>query len=255
MTGSTLAHRRILVTRAEPGALADLLIAAGAEVIHLPLIEMIDPLDGGAALREMLAGMNPGEWLIVTSPEGARRVISVGEDVLRRADPGRIRIAAVGRATAAVVEAVTGREVDLVPEVQNAAALVKQMQQLSAPSRIVVAHGDLADPQLIADLGAMGHDVTAAVAYRTVDVVPTAAQLNAALAADALVLASGSAARSWVRHCHTITPPVVCAIGPSTAAVAAEVGLVITHQAEVSSIEGILACLHQAFQRGHPTMG
>jgi uroporphyrinogen-III synthase len=254
MAGSALEHRRILVTRAEPGALADLLMAAGAEVIHLPLIAMIDPIDGGAALRSALAELGPGDWVVVTSPEGARRVVVAGLKALGRSDAKRIRIAAVGRATAAVVEAITNRAVDIVPEVHNAMALVEEMQQLSPGSRIVVAHGDLADSRLVSDLEAMGQNVTAVVAYRTVEVAPSPEQLQAAAMADALVLASGSAARSWVQHCHGITPPVVCTIGSSTTAVAAELGLVVTHQAEVASIEGILACLHQAFDPGHSTM-
>jgi uroporphyrinogen-III synthase len=255
MTGSALEHRRILITRAEPGALLDLLIAAGAEVVHLPLIAMLPPIDDGAALRAALVGLGAGDWLVVTSPEGARRVVADGREVLERPDAQRVQIAAVGRATAAVVEAVTKKEADLVPEIQTATALVEKMQQLGPRLRIVVAHGDLADPELIEALEAMGHDVTPVVAYRTVSVAPTAEQLQAASAADALVLASGSAARSWVQHCLGITPPVVCAIGPSTAAVAAEVGLEVTHQAAVSSVEGILSCLHQAFDPGHPTMG
>jgi uroporphyrinogen-III synthase len=254
MAGSALEHRRILVTRAEPGALADLLIAAGAEVIHLPLIAMIDPLDGGEALQKAIGGLGSGDWLVVTSPEGARRVVAAGPDVVSRSGSDSVRIAAVGRATAAVVEAATKKAVDIVPEVQTAAALLERLQQLSAPSRIVVAHGDLADPGFVVDLELMGHHVSPVEAYRTVEVAPPQDQLRAALTADALVLASGSAARSWAQHCAGIRPPVICAIGPSTAAAAAEVGIVVTHHAEVSSIEGILSCLNQAFDPGHPTM-
>jgi uroporphyrinogen-III synthase len=254
MAGSALTHRRILVTRTEPGALGESLIAAGAEVVHLPLIAMIEPTDGSAALRAALAQLAPGGWLVVTSPEGARRVVDCGVEVLQRPDHERIRIAAVGRATAAVVEAVTHRPVDLVPEVQNANSLATAMAGLDAGAEVLVAHGDLADPGLITAIEQHGHLVTAVVAYQTVEAPVTAEQIRAARGADALVLASGSAARSWARQCSEITPPVLCAIGPSTAAVAAEVGLVVTHVAEVSSVEGILACLHQAFDPGHSTM-
>jgi uroporphyrinogen-III synthase len=255
MKGSALAHRRILVTRPDPGALGEALVAAGAEVIHLPLIAMIDPADDGAALRVAIANMSQEAWLVVTSPEGARRVVAGGSEVLQRPDPDRIRIAAVGRATAAVLEEATKRPVDLVPDVQIGTALVGAMAQLSPGSEILVAHGDLADPDLVTALENLGHVVTSVVAYRTVEVSVTPEQLSAAGEADAIVLASGSAARSWARQCGEITPPVVCAIGPSTAAVAAEVGLGVTHMAEVSSVEGIMACLHQAFDPGHPTMG
>ena len=254
MFRSSLAGRRIVVTRPEPGVLAELLIAAGAQVIHLPLIEMIDPEDSGAALRTALGELQPEDWLVVTSPEGARRVVAAASSIgLLGANPP-FKVAAVGRATAAVVQAATGRPVDLIPTVQLGSALVAEMAQLPPGQRVLVAHGDLADPSLVAGLDSQGHQVTAVVVYRTVARAPSVEGTREAREADAVVLASGSAARSWAQHCAQIHPPVVCVIGPSTAAVARECGVDVTHHAEESSVEGILACLNQAFDPGHPTM-
>lgn len=255
MARSPLADRRIVITRPDLGPLGDMLLAVGAEVIHMPLIEMIDPQDSGAALNQALADCAPGDWLVVTSPEGARRVVAVGEQTLGRKGSDRIRIAAVGRATAAVVEAVSAEPVDLVPQIQRASELAEAFKGCAPGQRMLVAHGDLADSSLVSALRAQGHQVTAVVAYRTVGRSPSDHQRRAANAADAVVLASGSAARSWAKHCADIHPPVVCAIGPSTATVAAEVGLIVTHQAAASSVEGIMVCLNQAFDPAHPTMG
>jgi uroporphyrinogen-III synthase len=259
MAGSPLKNRRILITRADPGALRDLLHAAGAEMVHIPLISMNDPEDGGQALRAALGDLAPGDWLVVTSPEGARRVVKqvseMGPTSPMGSKLGELKIAAVGRATAAVVEEAIGSSVDLIPDIQLASELAIKMGAEPAGQRVLVAHGDLAHPHLVDALRAYGHDVIAVVAYRTVLVPPTAQQIAAASSADALVLASGSAARSWALHCKEITPAVICSMGPSTTLVAHEVGLVPTHQAEVSSVEGIMACLNQAFDADHPTMG
>ena len=48
----TLAGRRVVVTRSRPqaSALAERLAARGAEVVELPVIAVVDPTDGGAAL-------------------------------------------------------------------------------------------------------------------------------------------------------------------------------------------------------------
>jgi uroporphyrinogen-III synthase len=243
------------VTRPEPGVLAELLIAADAHVVHMPLIEMIDPEDSGAALRSALADLQPEDWLVVTSPEGARRVVVAADSIWLSGAYPPFKVAAVGRATAAVVQVATRRPVDLIPAVQLGSAVVSEMAQLPQLQRVLVAHGDLADPSLVAGLGSHGHQVTAVVAYRTVARAPSVEALQEAREADAVVLASGSAARSWAQYCAQIHPPVVCVIGPSTAAVARECGLNVTHHAEESSVEGILACLNQAFDPGHPTMG
>lgn len=255
MPRSPLADRRIVITRPDLGALGDMLLASGAEVIHMPLIEMIEPQDGGVSLNRVLADCVPGDWLVVTSPEGARRVMAAREQIFSHEGSDRIRIAAVGRATAAVVEAVTAGPVDLVPEIHMASELAAAFEEFARGQRILVAHGDLADSSLVTALQAQGHQVTSVVAYQTVSRKPSDKQRDAARDADAVVLASGSAARSWAEYCGEIRPPVVCAIGPSTAAVAHEVGLLVTHLAPTSTVEGIMVCLNQAFDPAHPTMG
>jgi uroporphyrinogen-III synthase len=258
MVRSPLKDRRILITRANPGALGDLLHAAGAEMIHIPLISMNDPKDAGQALRAALGDLVAGDWLVVTSPEGARRVVEQAAEIGAKPPLGSglygLKIAAVGTATAAIVEEATGTAVDLIPDVQLGSELATKMSAEPAGQRILVAHGDLADPRLVDALRAFGHHVTPVVAYRTVLLTPTAQQIAAASSADALVLTSGSAARAWAQSCKEITPAVVCSMGPSTTLVAREVGLVPTHQAEVSSVEGLMDCLNQAFDVDHPTM-
>ena len=69
-----LAGRRVIVTRERPGELASLLEARGATVVHVPLIEVVEPLDAGEALARELDRLDEFDWVVVTSPAGAERV-------------------------------------------------------------------------------------------------------------------------------------------------------------------------------------
>jgi uroporphyrinogen-III synthase len=64
---------------------------------------------------------------------------------------------------------------------------------------------------------------------------------------DALVLASGSAATSWVAALGTNAPPVVVAIGPTTAQVARELGLKVSAIAAEYSLVGLVDALERQF--------
>ncbi len=238
----SLAGCRVLVTRERPGELATLLETRGATVVHVPLIEVLEPADGGAALQRELDRLDDIDWLVVTSAAGAERVAAAAV-----ASP-KVRLAAVGGATARVLEAGTGRAVDLVPSVQRAAALAAELVQRAgpAPQRILVAQADRAGSELVDHLTAAGHRVTAVVAYRTRLVAPNP---DAIEGADALLLASGSAAQAWFDTFGASLPPIVVAIGPTTAAVADELGLKITSTATDHSLGGLVTELERILSR------
>ncbi len=109
-----LAGKRIVITRPATGELGSQLAALGATVVHVPLIEVGDPVDGGVQLRAALARLAAFDWLVVTSAHGARRAgpAAAGHPALR--------LAAVGPATAAALATAAGRDVDLVPSVSRA---------------------------------------------------------------------------------------------------------------------------------------
>jgi len=239
---------RVLVTRERPGELADMLTARGATVIHVPLVAVTDPSDGGAALRDALSGLSGFDWLVVTSAAGAERVGSAAAQV-----PG-IRLAAVGTATARELESCAGRPVDLVPAVQRADALVAAFVEREPSSqRVLIAQADIAAPTLAEGLRAAGHDVTVVTAYRTVTPDPDRAdQLAVEIAvegADAVLFASGSAVESWCRRFGTETPPIVVAIGPTTAAAADGFGLKLSAVATDHSLDGLVTELERVVAR------
>ena len=239
MTALPLAGRRVVVTRAadQAGDLADLLRQAGAEPVVVPLIEIAAPTDGGAALDDAMKRLDEYDWLVVTSPNGATRV-AAGLTATRASGAAPdLRVAAVGSSTASGL----GRPADLVAERQNAEGLLEVFPD--GPGRVLVAQADRARPTLVDGLIAKGFVVDAVPAYRTVSVRPDRGDMLRALSADAVLFASGSAAVAWHEVFGTSTPPLVVAIGPSTAVAADRIGLKIDVVATDHSLDGLVTCL------------
>lgn len=237
-----LAGCRVLVTRERPGELGRLLSERGAEVVHVPLIAVVGPPDGGAALRAELERLDHYGWLVTTSPAGAERVGAAA-----RLHPG-VRLAAVGTATAQVIEDLAGREVDLVPDrqiaVELAAALLARCPE---PTSFLLALADRADAALAETLSAAGHDVTSVVAYSTVLAAPAD---GPPADVDVVAFASGSSAQGWVEAFGVQQPPIVVAIGPSTAARARQFGLKVSGVAAEYSLAGLVdEVVHQVARR------
>lgn len=223
---------RVLVTRERPGELGELLERRGAIVMHVPLIEIVEPADRGVALRAALGEIATYDWLVVTSAPGAERVAAAAASV-------GTKLAAVGVTTAHVLADGADRPVDLVPSPQRADRLAEQLIEEAGPrrQRILVVQGARAEPALQDRLRTAGHDVHAVVGYDTALRRPSPADTEGA---DALLLASGSAARAWVDALGVDAPPVVVAIGPSTARVARELGLKVSAIATDHSVDGLV---------------
>jgi uroporphyrinogen-III synthase len=177
------------------------------------------------------------DWLIVTSPFGADLV---GAAAARHP---HLALAAVGRRTGELLASLAGRSPEVVPDRQTADDLVIAMPDPGGRRRVLVAQADRAEPTLVEGLQRRGYAVTAVVAYHTSLRTPTADERRAALAADAVAFASGSAATAWVAGFGTTAPRVVASIGPTTTAVAERLGLACTDVAEEHSIPGLVATL------------
>lgn len=239
-----LAGRVVVTTREHAGELDRELASLGATVVHVPLIEVADPDDGGAALRRALADLGRFDRVVVTSPNGARCVGAAVRDAA-------VATAAVGAATASTLSALTGRPVDLVPTRQLALGLLEAFDaHVPTPERILVAQADRAAVTLVDGLRERGHDVTVVTAYRTIARRPGADELRDAVHADAIVFVSGSAAASWAEALADVVPPdpgpLVCVIGPSTDAVARDAGLKVHVVAADHSVDGVVAALAAA---------
>jgi uroporphyrinogen-III synthase len=207
------------------------------------LIEIVDAADGGAALAAALDPSQPVDWGVVTSRHGALRA---GPAVAPRSD---VRLAAVGTRSAAELGRLAGRAVDVVPERQTGADLAQAMPPEGDRQIVVLAQADRAEPTLQRVLAERGYDVHPITAYRTMLRTPSESERAAALAADAVAFASGSAARAWVDAIGTDTPAHVVAIGPTTAEAAREGGLTVTAVADGHDVPGLLRAVVEALSR------
>ncbi len=233
----SLDGRRVVVTRPRQQAdtLVQLLEARGARPLVLALTEIVDEPQGMAALAVVDVGAF--EWVVVTSPNGARRLVDAHGAAL-----GATALAAVGATTAEVLPGCR-----LVPRHQRAEGLLAELPPPSTSgSAILVVQAVDAAPTLVAGLGERGWGVTAITPYRSAPRRPTAGEQLAALAADVVLFASGSAARAWVAAFGTSTPPVVVAIGPQTARDATAAGLTVTETAADHSVGGLVDAAERA---------
>jgi uroporphyrinogen-III synthase len=242
-----LSGRQIVVTRAaeQAGPIVEVLRSAGANVISLPLIEIVEPLDHGAARNAALADIGVYDWLVVSSPNGARRVVSALRQSLNNAQ--RIpQIAVLGNGTREVIEDVSGMKIDLQAAVPSGEGLVQSFPVYTSSSqgnKVLLVQGEGADLTVATGLTEKGWEVTRVNAYRTVHCVPSSEIRKEVQQGDAVVFASGSAVRSWVSAMGTDFPGKVVVIGPVTQKVAVSLGLKVHAVAEVPTPEGICAAL------------
>jgi uroporphyrinogen III methyltransferase / synthase len=200
---------RVVVTRAaaQAGPLVARLEALGHEVVRCPLIR-VEPLGDEPIDPE------PYDWVVVTSPNGAR-------ELARRLAAKPLRIAAIGPGTA---DALRDHDLhaELVPETHTQEGLAAELP----PGRILLAAAEGARRLLVDERGADFLPL-----YRTVELRPPAP------VGDVALLASASAARALAATGARL--PVI-AIGPQTAAEARERGLDVVAVADSHDLEGLL---------------
>ena len=110
----TLLGKSLVITRSleQSESLSSELINMGAKVILIPLITITDPIDGGKGLEEKVKNFDSYKWVIVTSPNGAIRLLEKVKVYGKNHWP---RIAVIGESTAEVFKQ-SGITVDLIPE-------------------------------------------------------------------------------------------------------------------------------------------
>jgi uroporphyrinogen-III synthase len=237
-TPGPLAGRRVVVTRAldQADELVDLLRARGAVPVVVPLVRIVDVPEEAARLAALRH--DDFDWLVVTSPNGARSYASVHPTA-------PAQVAAVGTATAAAL-AEGGVWATLVPAEQRAEGLLSEFPDApGVGGEVLLVQAVDAEPTMAEGLAQRGWRVTVVTPYRTVVARPTAGEFLAALAADAVLFASGSAASSWVEIFGTSAPSLVVAIGPRTAAATRGFGLKVDLVAADHSMKGLVAALER----------
>jgi uroporphyrinogen III methyltransferase/synthase len=235
---------RVVVTRTRDQAstLSAALRAQGASPIEVPVIDVGEPADGGAALQAAAAGAAAYDWVVLTSPNGAARFAACLRDAR---DLGSARVAVIGPGTAAVL-ARHHIVADLVPERFVAESLLDALPDPDpqGSGRVLLARAAVARDVLPDGLRARGWVVDVVDAYETRPVDPSADQRAAIEGADAITFTSASTVTNFVEAFGLASvPPVVACIGPVTASAASELGIDPQVVAADHTIDGLVAAL------------
>ena len=222
----------VLVTR--PAGAASRL-ARGIEALGLRVHAV--PTIATEATPSHPPSLEEGAWVIVSSANGVRHSWE-----RLRGSAGRVHWAAVGPATGAALSA-RGVKSWTEPADGRPESLVGSMGDLRG-AEVLVVRGDLAGEGIAEDAEAAGALVRVLIAYRTQEGPEESRQaLEEALADPALrliVLASGSAARGLVRLSGRVPDVATMTIGPSTSAVARDLGFKVVSEASDPSVGALL---------------
>ncbi|HEC09848.1 MAG TPA: uroporphyrinogen-III synthase [Acidimicrobiales bacterium] len=241
--------------RAQAGSLVTALETAGLSTVVVPLIETVPVRDGLAALDRALLRPPGPAWVVVTSANAAGSLLAA---VSRTGvDPETLRVAAVGPATARVLTT-AGVPVALVPPEHTAAALVEALgapsdqpdQPDSSGNRVLFPVSAIAPPGPAEELARAGWDVQRFGVYRTHTRSLSPADLAGLATADVVTLTSGSAARAYVSAMGPDPGPLVVTIGPSTTAVARDLGLGVAAEADPHTVTGMTAAVSRLVASG-----
>jgi len=153
---------RIVITRSEHQSegLTTAFETAGFEVHHLPLLEVVPPLDP-RPLERAASELALYDWVVFTSTNAVEAFLPLAGGAL----PSRLRVAAVGPATA---EALRGWEVEphLTASKSDAEGLLAELGPLvDRRRRVLLPQASDARPVLQEGLLKAGADPVAVVAY------------------------------------------------------------------------------------------
>jgi len=237
--------RRIVVTRAieQAGALAERLTALGAHVLELPTIEIRPPADL-APLDRAIARLDWYDWLIFTSANTVRHFLTRLDASHYDLRHLRARLCAIGPATRAAIEALH-LKVDLMPKEYVAESLLEAFAAIDlGGKRILLPRAAIARDLVPDELKRRGANVDVVEAYRTVTPEDLPQRLHTVLEQrpDCLTFTSSSTVRNLVEAAgvEALRGIPAVSIGPVTTQTASELGLTVTAQAAIFTVEGLV---------------
>lgn len=247
---------RVLVTRPRERSeeLCFLLDDEGAEVIALPLLELLPPEDPRPLLSAAEA-LHRYEWVVFASPLAVDALL----DAARQAGTFHLLrsklIATVGPRTAARVRS-AGLDVNLDAEGEGAHGLAHDLLPRLAPdAEVLVPAAEKGREELFDVLALSRAKVTRVTAYRSEAAHPTEEALREAFQPPPQIAVFGSP-RTVLAYLDVTTPfgeavkaVKLVAIGPTTAAAITEAGLTVAATAEKPTPEGLVEAVVAAVSR------
>jgi uroporphyrinogen-III synthase len=239
-----LEGKRVLVTRPDGNALAEVLRRHGAQVTLAPAIRFAPPADPRPAL-DALRAIDRYAWCVLASAQAVAAFFELC-DLAPAAVPASLRFAAVGPKTKAALEA-RGCEVALMPDSFNARAAGEALAGALRPgTRVLIVRAQDGGSEIVDRLRAAGCTVDAVAGYRTL-AVDDPSLAAAAAASDVWTFASASAVDGLAANVAEIAAAgrgkIVACIGASCAAAARGLGLHVDVVAPTSTAEGLVEAL------------
>jgi len=241
---------RVLVTRAAEQAdeLSGQLAELGADVLVQPAIE-ISPPDDWEPLDRAIAQLAGYDWLVFSSVNGVRYFFDRLEQRHDLRALAKVKLAAIGRATAAALEQLHLRA-DLVPDEFRAEALAEALVPQAAGRRFLLIRASRGREVLFDQLQQAGAVVDQVVAYQSTDVVEPAAHVAEALRAgriDWVTVTSSAIARSLASLFRgELSKSKLASISPVTSATLAELGLQPAVEAREYTMAGLVEAITAA---------
>ncbi len=238
----------VLVTRPEvqADALVGPLAELGADVVVQPAIR-IGPPDDWRQLDEALDRLGSFHWLVFSSSNGVRavlgRLLHRGRDVR---DLARLSLAAIGPGTAEELSRYHLRA-DRVPDEFRAESLAESLAAEARGQRFLLARASRGRDVLAEELRRAGAEVEQVVVYTSSDVPAPEPEVAEALAAgriDWVTVTSSAIARSLAAMFgRELRKARLASISPVTTGTLRELGYEASAEAEVYTMEGIVAAL------------
>ena len=238
-----LMGKSLVITRpfeqSEP--LSSELVNMGAKVVSLPLITITEPVDGGKGLEEKVKDFDFYKWVVVTSPNGAMRLLKTMQVVGKSSCP---RVAVIGRSTAEVFEQ-SGITVDFIPEKTFSEGFLEMFPKaVEEDDKVLLVQAEKASPLLYEGLKNEGWRVDKAVAYRNINSEVEANLLFEAKNADVIIFTASSAVNRYYELIGVPQPSNAVCIGPITGESARILGWKV-FEARKQSVKDLIEAVKQ----------
>ncbi|ERI11565.1 uroporphyrinogen-III synthase [Aneurinibacillus aneurinilyticus] len=246
----SLAGKRIVVTRAreQAGELIQKIEERGGEAVVCPVIRFVPPPDL-TVLDGALRRLSTFDWIFFTSVNGVAFFFQRIQELGVSMEEFIGRIAAVGKRTAAALEA-RGLSVQHIPGKFTAEHLIETMHdKLKSGQKVLLPRSSIGREVLPRSLAALGVEVTDAPAYDTVKSEGSIAQLMNELKAkqiDIITFTSPSTVRyflsgfSLAERQRYLEGVHIAVIGPITERAVREEGLQVHIVGNEYSIDGLI---------------